>query len=189
MSDGPHKSLPMRLGWRRVAERGDKQAFAVGEISNALIPALEQDCRNEIAPAFLDAICSAFRDQETSLFKDQIGPQLDSLRENTGCGLERVVLEHAIQVAERGARGIDGLVEATTNALTDRAARGARQVEEHYCRKSSSPRAQKVRARIEEAIGGAAIKGLARQILKLDPRPSSSPTLRQQGLDDGVSLR
>jgi hypothetical protein len=188
MSDGPHRSLPMRRGWKRVAECGDKRAFAPAEISQAIIPALEQDCHRDIAPQFLDAIYKVFRDQETSLFKNQIGPQLDALRGNAGTGIGRVLLEHAIQVAERGGTGIDGLVEATTSALTDRAARGARQVEEHYCRKSNSPRAQKVRARIEEGIGGAAINGLARQILKVDPRPSSSPTLRQQGLDDGVRL-
>jgi hypothetical protein len=188
MSDGPHRSLPMPRGWKRLAECGDNRAFAPDEICKAIIPALEQDCHNEIAPAFLDPFRSVFLDQESFLFKDQMGPQLEALRANAGCGIGRLILEHAIQTAERGGTGMEGLVEATTNALTDRAARGARQVEEHYCRKSSAPRAQKVRARIEEAIGGAAIKGLARQVLKIDQRPSSSRTLRQRGLDDGVRL-
>ncbi len=178
----------MRLAWRRVAERGDKHAFAAEEISHALIPALDQDCRAEIAPAFLDALCHVFREQGSSLFKDQVRPQLDALRGDAGCGIGRVILDHSIQVAECGGSGMDGLVEATTNALTDRAARGARQVEEHYCRKSSSPRGQRVRTRIEEAIAGASIQGLARQILKVDPRPSSPQTIRRQGLDDGVRL-
>ena len=188
MSDGPHKSLPMRPGWKRLAKFGDNRAFAPEEICKAIIPALEQDCRREIAPEFVDALCSVFREQETSLFKDQIGPQLESLRQTAGSGIGRVVLEHAIRVTEQGGTGIAGLVEAATDALTDRASRGARQVEEHYCRKSSSPRAQKVRARIEAGIGGADIKGLARQVLKIDPRSSARPTLRQQGLDDGVWL-
>jgi hypothetical protein len=188
MSDGPHKSLPMRRGWKRVAECGDNRAFASEEISRAIIPALEQDCNSEIAPEFIDSIRKVFRDQETSLFKDQVNPQLDALRGTAGWGIGRVVLEHAIQVAERGGVGTEGLVEATTNALTDRAARGARQVEEHYCRESGTPRAQRVRARIEEGIGSAAINGLARQILKLESRPSSSSALKQKGLDDGVKL-
>jgi hypothetical protein len=188
MSDGPHKSLPMRRSWKRVAECGDNRAFTREEISRAIIPALEQDCNSEIAPEFLDSIRTVFRNQESSLFKDQTGPQLDALKGTAGCGIGRVVLEHAIRVAQRGGTGINGLVEATTNALTDRAARGARQVEEHYCRNSNSPRAQRVRARIEEGIGGAPINGLARQILKLDSRPSSPATLKQKGLDDGVKL-
>jgi hypothetical protein len=178
----------MRRGWKRVAEYADNPAFASEAISNAIIPALEEDCRSEIVPDFLDAISRVFRDQESSLFKDQLGPELDTLRDSAGCGIGRVVLEHAIHLVEGGRTGVDGLVEATANALADRAARGGRQVEEHYCRQSSSPRAQKVRARIEKSIADAPINSLARQILKLDSRPSSPPKLRQEGLDDGVRL-
>jgi hypothetical protein len=49
MSDGPHRSLPMRRGWKRVAERGDKRAYASEEVSEAIIVALEQDCRQEMS--------------------------------------------------------------------------------------------------------------------------------------------
>jgi len=188
MSDGPHRSLPMSRGWKRVAERAANQAFVLEEISYALPQALEEDCHNEIAPDFLDDLRNVFQDHESSLFKEKMRPRLDDLRSTAGCGMGRIVLEHAAQVAERGGTGMDGLVEAATNALTDRAARGARSVEEHFYRKSSSPRAQKVRERIEQGIAGAAINGLARKILKVDPRPSSSPALKQRGLDDGVRL-
>ena len=68
--------------------------------------------------------------------------------QDAGPGIGRVILDHAIFAAERGKSGKDGLLEAVRNGLTDRAARGARQVEEHYCRKSSTPRAQRVRVRI-----------------------------------------
>jgi hypothetical protein len=134
------------------------------------------------------SISSVFRGHESQLFKERLAPQLGALRESAGHGVGRAVLEHAIAAAERGKTGSDGLEEAITNALTDRAARGNRQVEEHYCRKSTSPRAQKVRTRIEEGIAGAEFGGLARRILKLDPRPSSRPKLKQTGLDDGVKL-
>ncbi len=35
MSDGPHKSLPMRNGWRKLAERAANSNFAPTEISEA----------------------------------------------------------------------------------------------------------------------------------------------------------
>jgi hypothetical protein len=188
MSDGPHKSLPMRPGWKRVAECGDKAAFASEEISGAIVSALHRDCRTEMIEGRIDGIYRAFRDQDTALFKDQIGPRLESLRETAGSGIGRVILDHAIRVAERGGTGMDGMVKAVANALNDHAARGARQVEEHYRRKSNSTRAQKLRARIEQGISGADMKGLARQILGVDPRPSSRPAARKKGLDDGVKL-
>lgn len=185
MSDGPHRSLPMRKAWKRVAERGDKRAFASEEVSDAIVVALEQDCRQEMPAPFLDAAWRIFADPEPSLFMVQIAQQLEALRQVAGSGLGRVVLEEAILVAERGKSGRDGLVEALTNALTDRAAKGARQIEEHYCRESSTPRAQHVRARIEEAIGGAGVDGLARRILQVESTPRPQVTMRK-GLDDGV---
>src|SRR5258705_11007861 len=114
MSDGPHRSLPMRPGWKGVAECGDNRAFAPEEISNAIIPALEQDCRAEINPKLVEAICGMFRDQDASLFKDQMGPQLDALRADAGCGIGRVILDYAIQVSESGETGLAALLEATT---------------------------------------------------------------------------
>jgi hypothetical protein len=188
MSDGPHRSLPMRRGWKRVAEYGDNRACAPEEIGDAIIPALEQDCRDEMAPKFIDALYKTFRDQESSLFKDQIGPQLEALRGIAGHGIGRIMLEHGIQISATGKVGIDALLGAAENALTDRAARGARQVEEHFCRKSNQPRGTAVRARIEEAIRSAPLAGLARQIFRIDPRSSPRATRKQQGLDDGVRL-
>jgi hypothetical protein len=185
MSDGPHRSLPMSSGWKRVAERGDKHAFASEEISRALIPALAKDCQEEMQLGFIDHIHKAFH--EYSLFSDGLAQQLESLRGIAGVGIGRTILDHAIMTADRGVTGQRGLEQAVESALQDRAAKGARQVEEHYCREASTPRAQKVRERIEEGIRGADLGGLARQILKIDA-PATRPSLRREGLDDGVML-
>src|ERR1035437_5709208 len=110
MSDGPHRSLPMRRSWKRVAERSDKRAFDSEEISDAIIVALEQDCRREMPAPFLDAAWHIFSDPEPSLFAVQVSPQLETLRQGAGPGIGRSLLEQAILVAERGKAGIDGLV-------------------------------------------------------------------------------
>jgi hypothetical protein len=183
MSDGPHKSLPMRPGWKRLAECADNRAFAPDEVSRALIPALEQDCRQEIPTSFLDALQNTYG----TLFNERLSEQLEALRPATGHGLGRCVLDHALRRAANGETGIDASVKAVTDALVDRATRGTRQVEEHYCRESTNNRARDVRARLEEAVGSATVEGLARRLLKLDPGPPSSG-IKQQGLDDGVKL-
>ena len=188
MSDGPHRSLPMPSGWKRVAERSANPAFASDEISRAIIPALAQNCRAEMDSEFIDGIRAVFQEQEMSLFKDDVRPQLEALRRDAGCGIGRVFLDNVIQLSPGGTAKLDALAGAMTAALIDRATRGARQVEEHYYRKSTAPRAQNTRARIEQSIAGSPIEALARQILKLDARSPGHSTLRQQGLDDGVRL-
>lgn len=187
MSDGPHRSLPMRKGWKRVAESADNQAFGTDEIRDAILPALEEDCRGEISPEFFSSLRRVCADQEASLFKNDVAPSLEGLRNAAGAGLARVVLNYALQQAARGNSAKDIPESALKDALMDRAARGARQVEEHYCRESTTPRANRVRERIEQAIGSADIDAVARRIL--DPESKSGTQApRRQGLDDGVKL-
>lgn len=86
---------------------------------------------------------------------------------------------------------MNAAVNALDCTLTDRATRGARQVEEHYLRESSMPRAHRVRERLNEAIGmsDAAITGLAREILNLGTGHTERQPLRREGIDEGVGLR
>ena len=48
MSNGPHRSLNMRRGWRQFAERAGNAAFTDGEHSDALAVALECDWSEEV---------------------------------------------------------------------------------------------------------------------------------------------
>ena len=137
MSDGPHRSLPMKPGWRRVAERAANRAFVCEEVSSAMIPALQQDCRAEMESGLIDDICAVVREQESSLFREDIRPRLEDLRRAAGCGVGHVFLDNVIQLSAASATELDILARAMTAALIDRAARGARQVEEHYCRNST----------------------------------------------------
>lgn len=188
MCNGPHRSLNMTRAWKQVAERSDKAAYSCEEVSDSLVAALEQDCLREIAPGFLDIAWRIFSDPEPMLFASKISEHVEALRRQAGAGIGRLVLEQAILVAERGKTGKEGLIEAVTNALADRAAKGQRQIEEHYCRKSTNPRANHVRKRMEEGISGAAVDGLARRILKIEPTAKKQRALKQ-GLDDGVKIK
>ena len=48
MSDGPHRSLNMRRGWKQLAKCADNIAFSTEEIRNALSSALADDWREEV---------------------------------------------------------------------------------------------------------------------------------------------
>ncbi len=188
MSDGPHKSLPMPPAWKRVAERADNGAFESDEISKALIPALEHDCRSEMSPELVDGVRSIIHDQDASLFKSDVRPQLEALRTDAGCGIGHSLLDNLIQLSPEGFADFNGLARAMADALADRAERRSRQVEEHYHRKSTAARAQNTRERMAQSIAGSPIDALAREIFKLDRPSAPRSTLRQQGLEDGVKI-
>lgn len=182
MSDGPHRSLPMRPHWKRVAERADNPNFTPAQVNDALLPTLGEECRIELSSDFIDSFVGAYG----TLFNHDIENQLEGLRSEAGIGLGRTVLDYALQFAANGETGPNAATKALAAAIVDRGMRCARQIEEHYCRESHEPRALNVRRRIEQALA-TGIDGLARQILKLQPRSLGRTPRKQQGLDDGVA--
>ena len=187
MSDGPHRSLPMRPAWRRVAERGDNCAFTPEEISRALAPALEQDCRDDMSPNFLSGVRHVV--EEPSLFKDDVAARLEALRPQAGSGIGRAVLENVSLLSAEETNGFTVVQEALKAALVDRANRGARQVEEHHLRAASAPRANDVRGRLDEGIACTDFDVIVARVLNVDPKQQPRTPLKQKGLDDGVGLR
>ena len=106
MSDGPHRSLKMRPGWKKVAEFADKRAFALEEISNAVIPALGEDWRADVPDPVVRGICKILGDQQDTLFADHKVTGLEALRPMTaGHGLGQILIDCAIQQAASGASG------------------------------------------------------------------------------------
>lgn len=190
MSDGPHRSLNMRRGWKRFAERADKKAYAVDEVCAALPKALEQDWRAEIPKSLCKRIRESISPEQGSLFSDSQLSGLRALRRQfAGSPLASVLLDCVSEAIGSGLTGEDALTAAATNALSDRAARGARQVEEHFRRKSTEPRATHVRERLEQGIAAADINALARRLLGPSSKNQVSNVSKQTGLDDGVRLR
>lgn len=178
----------MRPAWRRVAERADKQAYTLEEVSAAMDPALEKDCRADISPEFIRDVRAMLEQRDSSLFKKDITLHVYDLRSPAVCGMERTVLDNVCAVSDADATAADILLNALEAAVSDRAARGARQVEEHYLRRSNAPRAVEVRSRLEAAIATTNRVAIAARILALDQRRTSHTPQKRSGLDDGVKL-
>src|ERR1700719_2173492 len=126
MSDGPHRSLPMCRAWKKVARCADNPAFEAEEIRNVIIPALEQDCRQEVSRGFLEGFRNICSDRQTTLFKRDLRPSLDALRRTAGPGMERLIVDHAIHAAAKGNASPDIAEKAVAHALRDRGARNGR---------------------------------------------------------------
>ena len=185
MSDGPHRSLSMRRGWKKVAECGANHAFEPEQVSEWIAPALEDDCRVELPPGFLDSFCGLYG----SLFRDNLEPELERLRAQAGPGLGRRLLDNAIHRAARGESGPDTPVKALADTLMDHAGGCSKQVEEHWLRKSCERNAKDVRGRVDDGIKQAVptVERLARKLLKIDPG-SPSRSQKRQAIDEGVKI-
>ena len=188
MSDGPHRSLPMRRGWKKLAERADNCAFEPDQVAAAMPEAIEGDWREEVPPEFLDALRMAFGDPtQVSLFKSDCSEQLEKARPlAAGKPLAQLIVDCAIKVTVEGISE-NPLVDAVSNACQNHGTRGIRSVEEHYKRKSSGTRAQKVRGRLEGACTKASFHDIASRLLNSSGSPKSR-TPKQTGLDHGVSI-
>ena len=187
MSDGPHRSLNMRRDWRRLAERADAASFEPEEVLDTLPAALEHDWRAEVPERLCHRIRGILDDPQGSFFEDQV-TRLDSLKaETAGLPLSDILLDCTMMAVINGYSGDPALREAARLALHCRAASGARQVEEHYFRKSTTHRAAHVRARIENAISRSDFVAIAGRAMGSDSGPPQV-LVKKTGLDDGVRL-
>jgi hypothetical protein len=189
MSDGPHRSLSMNRSWKRLAECADNRAYSLDEVAGAFLPALDQSCREEVPESVWRDLGRIFRDQQQTLFNEQKVEQIAALRSQVaGLPLGCALVDAAVQAASKGSPSEDALIKAATQALAQRAARGNKQVEEHYYRKSSEGRTEKLRERLESALKKAALDTLACQHLNMGGAPKASRSSKQAGLDDGVQF-
>jgi hypothetical protein len=190
MSDGPHRSLPMRQGWRNLAERADRCAFEPEQVADAVPDALGDDWREEGCDEVVRDVRAVLGNgRQPSLFAGEKQDALDALKKLSGAGyqLRRLVLDSVAQAVDDGFIGTDALVEGAANALAVRCGAGVRQVEEHYLRKSTDNRAANVRQRIEKGGAMSDFKGMARRFLKIEGSSNVTPAKKQHdGLDDGV---
>ena len=188
MSDGPHRSLPMPPGWKRLAERADNKAYSPEEVRDALPAALRQDWRAEVPDSVINKVRDIL-DSQNSLFGDQRAERLEALREEiAGYNLANTFLDYAIQEVGRGRSGPEALKEAASAALSDRAARGVRQVEEHYWRESTQGRVAHVRERIETGVTQSDMAAIAGRLVGIDDGRGLQRLAKQTGIDEGVKI-
>jgi hypothetical protein len=190
MSDGPHRTLPMRNGWKRLAKRADKSAFNPQDVAEGVGPALAGDWTLEISREFLEGLHELCGGRQGSLFGAENDADFEALKRlAAGRGsLGGVLVDFAAQAMADGKSGEAALLEAAENALHDRAMRDMRSVEEHYLRESSARRAANVRSRMEKGVAAAGIGELAGKLLT-QPASSHSMPAKHDGIDDGVDLR
>lgn len=185
MSDGPHRSLPMRRHWKDLAERAAKAAFSPDQVAEGLPYALKKD--------ILSAPIAEIREimGQATLFPHLQIEQLELLRQSHhGSAAANHLIDCAVEAAADGLSGDDGTEAAVKNACEGISRDAVRGIEEHYQREATSRSAGYVRDRLDSARQQLDCGELARELLSSQKPPSQrSVTLpRQSGLDEGPPL-
>lgn len=190
MSDGPHRSLPMRRAYKKVAQVAYNENFDVQEVVALLAHALVGDVRKDVPFTALAVLQGRFQEGEQDLFPGQGEIDLSNARRLVdGSPMGALVLDCANAELSAGNVGQKGLFTALEAAFRDRALRAARQIEEHYERhpEASKPRTVRMRQRLDQAITKLDTSNMARQALG-DKSVPLAKAARHQGLDEGVPL-
>ena len=188
MSDGPHRSLPMRRAWKTLAAQADNKAFTLDHVAEAACFALAGDWQMEIPPTVVKAVASVFGDEaQTGLFTGDI-QALTRLRTDSGSPLMAAFIDAAADVITDGLRGPQAIERAIEATLLERALRELRAVEEHFLRRSPRDRAVNVRVRLENSVALAPLGELARAIAKGAASVRRFQPEKRDGLDEGVPL-
>jgi hypothetical protein len=177
----------MRPWWRRLAERADKCAFSEDEVAEALVPALEAECRKELPAPVLEGLRNALN--EPGLFGPTEAPHLGTLSAQVPNGLARRVFDNIAILTPAETADLNCFQRALENAIHGEAGRYFRQIEEHYRRNASARRAQRERDRLHTALNRADVSGLAQRLLRPDGTRPSTRIAPKTGLDDGVRLK
>lgn len=189
MSDGPHRTLAMRPGWKRFSERADKASYAPAEVAAAVCPALASDWKSEVPEDIVRRVRAIVgADAGGFLFSDQADRDLDSLRGTAASPLAGLYIDCVRQALTENYRGEDACIAGAEAALNERAACGIRQVEEHYRRNVNAARTDNVRSRLDAATSGAPIRDLARELLTTRLGPVGLRPAKRAGIEEGPQL-
>jgi hypothetical protein len=189
MSDGPHRSLPMRKPWRELAKRADKLVYDSGQVADAAKDALASDFKNEVSYPLVKALKDIFAGRDNSLGILEIATlQLEEVRSlAAGSVFGMNAVAWSIQLVNEGRLGMDAFYDAIGLAAKERGFANARSVEEHYVRESNQRRASGVSARLQGALSGLSENQLG--LMLANPQPARSRARQKRtGLGDGVPL-
>ena len=145
MSDGPHKSLPLRRAWKRVCAIAGNTTHGLDEVVERLLPALAADVRHEVGEAFAAKLRKILEPdaEQLTLFSD-VRDQLAALRREQCSPFQSDLIDSVDDAVRDGRKGLDALTTGAKVAIDTRASATINSVVEHYLRKAPH----------EAAVGG-----------------------------------
>lgn len=183
MSDGPHRSLPLRPHWRKLAERAATPAYSLSDVAEAFPFALKKDFSKDSLRQVREILSGG------NLFQQDCEGQLEAARSDCrGSAADNLLIDHAIQANISGLAGDSAFLSALEKALFVYSWKISLQIEEHYLRKQS-PDIVNVRERLKAGRLQCSHGALAAEMTSGNTRRISSYRLpKHTGIDEGPPL-
>ena len=190
MSDGPHRSLPMRKPWKELTKRGDQSTYDSEQVAEAATYALASDFKNEVSWSLVKALKSIFAGIDNSLMAPEIAiQQLHDLRPlAAGSVFGSNAVEWSIQLVNEGRLESDAVYDAIGLAAKARGFANIRSIQEHVLRKTNQHRADGVAIRLGKAINGLPESRLGAMLLDDREQKRRRRLKKNTSLDEGVPL-
>lgn len=186
MSDGPHRSLPLRRHWKKFAERAAVRSYSLDEVAAVLPGALTNDFKEAPLNQIRDILLG---DSQRSLFPRNCADQLEELRGTCrGSTVGNMLIDCAIEANAIGLTG-DTAINAAAKNASEAYARGImRQIEEHYRRKQPGSELN-VRNRMSAACEQVSFASFASEIMSGKSDSAGKYRLmKHTGIDEGPRL-
>lgn len=189
MSDGPHRSLPLKPAWKRLSERAAKAVFSPEEVSEMLPVALS----GELPDSLINALRYIFNGERQQLLfsgsREVMDAKMEALRSDWwGNAPANRLLDNGQEVLRQGLSGDHACEAALEMTFREIARSEARSIEEHYFREAGAKDARYVRTRLDNAIHQCDMRAIAKAMLLPRHQRGSVRMPRQTGLDQGPSL-
>ena len=190
MSDGPHRSLPLRRAWKRVCEVAGSAAHSLDEIAERLLPAIKADIVHEIGESFIAQVRKVLapNSDQGSLF-DDAAERLATLRQAPCSIFQSDLLDSVDDAMRDGHNGLAALEAGAQTAIDIRVRATINSVVEHYLRRAPHETAMSVGSRLAAGLQAARaeVSALASSFTadRLATRAAASP---RSGLDEGPAL-
>lgn len=186
MSDGPHKSLPLKRHWKELAKRAATAAYSPSEVLEALVPAVQRDFGDTPLEQIKEILAGSM---QLSFFVEERIAQLEAVRSaHRGCVAADTLIDCAINAVELNLTGDTAYKTALKNAMHDHVLGYCHSIEEHYIREDES-NAVNVRERLRAACASCSFEDITDKLM-VNSRPSRSELLlpKRDGADDGPPL-
>lgn len=186
MSDGPHRSLPMRRHWKKFAERAAKRSYSLDEAAAVLPGALSNDFKEAPLNQVRDILLG---DDQISLFRRDCADRLEELRSTCrGSTAGSMLIDCAIEVTANGLTGDSAFNTSLANALKAYAQGVCRQIEEHYQRKKPESELN-MRNRLSASCERVSFTSLASEMMTGNAGSRDKfLVMKHTGIDEGPRL-